>query len=293
FVKGIPEWGWTIGAGIYLDTIEKTISENKGLLIDGLKKRITRSVFILAILLCLIYFWSRRISIQIQKTVDTFSSFLSKSSLDSTPINPDTIELKEFRDIAISTNKMLADRKLAEEALKESEELFSLFMDYLPALVFIKDDKSKTLFVNRHMNDVLGAKDWIGKTALDLFPKNIADAMSADDKKTLAEGYQSIVETVPDKYGTNSIYQTYKFRINRSDKSPLLGGVALDITKNIEAQEEKLKAQKVAAEHGKHALVGQIAGKMAHDFNNILGIIMGNTELALLDCKDDETKKAL
>ncbi|MCP3872294.1 MAG: sensory box histidine kinase/response regulator protein, partial [Desulfobacteraceae bacterium] len=44
FVKGIPEWGWTIGAGIYLDTIEKTISENKGLLIDGLKKRITRSV---------------------------------------------------------------------------------------------------------------------------------------------------------------------------------------------------------------------------------------------------------
>jgi len=40
-------------------------------------------------------------------------------------------------------------------------------------------------------------------------------------------------------------------------------------------------------------LVGQVAGKMAHDFNNILGIIMGNTELSLMDCKDEATKKTL
>ena len=32
---------------------------------------------------------------------------------------------------------------------------------------------------------------------------------------------------------------------------------------------------------------------MAHDFNNVLGIIMGNTELSLLDCKDARIKKTL
>ena len=32
---------------------------------------------------------------------------------------------------------------------------------------------------------------------------------------------------------------------------------------------------------------------MAHDFNNILGIIMGNTEIALLDCKEPEVQKTL
>jgi len=32
---------------------------------------------------------------------------------------------------------------------------------------------------------------------------------------------------------------------------------------------------------------------MAHDFNNILGIIMGNAELSLLDCKDTEARKTL
>ncbi len=53
------------------------------------------------------------------------------------------------------------------------------------------------------------------------------------------------------------------------------------------------EAQKIANEQNKMALVGQIAGKMAHDFNNILSIILGTTELAILDCEEPELKKAL
>ncbi|MCP4717976.1 MAG: hypothetical protein GY860_00840, partial [Desulfobacteraceae bacterium] len=59
------------------------------------------------------------------------------------------------------------------------------------------------------------------------------------------------------------------------------------------AEKEKIKAREIAGEQKKLALVGQVAGKMAHDFNNILGIIMGNTELSILDCRDEETKKTL
>ena len=66
-----------------------------------------------------------------------------------------------------------------------------------------------------------------------------------------------------------------------------------DITEQKQAEAEKLAAQKIADEHGKQALIGQIAGKMAHDFNNILGIIMGNTELAIIDCPHTETRKTL
>jgi len=66
-----------------------------------------------------------------------------------------------------------------------------------------------------------------------------------------------------------------------------------DTTWRVKAEEEKINAQKLVEEHKKLSLVGQIAGKMAHDFNNILGIIMGNSELALSDCPDDQTKKRL
>jgi len=78
------------------------------------------------------------------------------------------------------------------------------------------------------------------------------------------------------------------------DGKPLrMSGTHLDITERKKAEAEKLIAQKVASEQKQLALVGQVAGKIAHDFNNILGIIMGNTELALLDCQEPQTKKIL
>lgn len=69
--------------------------------------------------------------------------------------------------------------------------------------------------------------------------------------------------------------------------------VVHDITEIKKAEAEKIKAQKTANEQNKMALVGQIAGKMAHDFNNILSIILGTTELSILDCDEPQTRKSL
>jgi PAS domain S-box-containing protein len=135
----------------------------------------------------------------------------------------------------------IAERKRIEEVLRESEEKFSLFMDYLPATVFIKGEEGRTLFVNKHMKENLGAKDWIGRTTSELFPKTTADLMIADDNKTMSDGYNMSVETVPHIDGTEHIYETQKFVIKRTNKTPLLGGLALDITERRQAEHEREK----------------------------------------------------
>lgn len=66
-----------------------------------------------------------------------------------------------------------------------------------------------------------------------------------------------------------------------------------EIQLNKKNNEERIKAQKNATENEKLAFIGQIAGKLAHDFNNILGIIMGNAELSIAECKDGPVKKSL
>ncbi len=128
------------------------------------------------------------------------------------------------------------DRMLAEKTLRESEEQFALFMAHLPAAVFIKNEKCRTLYVNRYLIDNFGAKDWAGKTTLELFPGKTGESMIADDRKALAEGYHKVIETAPDIHGVEHVFKTLKFVIEKKNNQDLLGGISLDITEQVKVR---------------------------------------------------------
>ncbi|WP_052292278.1 hybrid sensor histidine kinase/response regulator [Methanosphaerula palustris] len=131
---------------------------------------------------------------------------------------------------AIETIRDITELKSAEESLRESEGRFSAFMEHLPVTAFIKDDQSTNLFVNRRMVEVFGEQEWIGTSVYNQFPKEAAEKMVEDDHQTLRDGYRRTIETLQGRDGTKKIYETYKFRIDREKKPPLIGGFAVDIT---------------------------------------------------------------
>ncbi|MBK7764602.1 MAG: PAS domain-containing protein [Sulfuritalea sp.] len=110
-------------------------------------------------------------------------------------------------------------------------------MDALPAAAFIKDEASTTL-CNRYMAELIGAPGWLGKNAGDLFPRELAEKMSADDRRALAAGRVVVEEQVPTADGRMLTFETTKFAIPRPGKPRLCGGIALDITEHklVEAQ---------------------------------------------------------
>lgn len=67
-----------------------------------------------------------------------------------------------------------------------------------------------------------------------------------------------------------------------ADEAPLFLAVIFDITerKRAEAEKEKLQAQLVQAQ--KMESIGRLAGGVAHDYNNMLSVILGHAELALM-----------
>ena len=132
----------------------------------------------------------------------------------------------------------VTESKIMERALAESQERFNLFMDTLPAATFIKEQDGTTIYANRYMSNVVGARNWMGKSTHQLFPPELAEKMIADDRRALETGYQVVEERVPTTDGQIRTYQTHKFRIPRHDQSPLLGGIALDITERKQMEEK-------------------------------------------------------
>jgi PAS domain S-box-containing protein len=140
----------------------------------------------------------------------------------------------------IQVQRKTKELRAKHQELQENEELFSLFMDYLPLAVFIKDKDGKILYVNTYINKLLGTKDWGGKSVLDIFPKEVAEPLIADDKEVFSTGYKNIFEELPNKNNEMHFYNTQKFRIERPGKPPLIGGVSMDITE-LEAARKELQ----------------------------------------------------
>ncbi|SDH98041.1 diguanylate cyclase domain-containing protein [Propionivibrio dicarboxylicus] len=134
----------------------------------------------------------------------------------------------------------ITELKIMEQALAESQGRFNLFMDTLPAAVFIKESDGSVLYANRYMSDVIGARHWMGKSTRQLFPSELAERMIADDRHALDVGYHVVEEQVPTTDGVTRTYQTHKFRIERPEQAPILGGIAIDISEH-KAMEEKIR----------------------------------------------------
>jgi PAS domain S-box-containing protein len=136
----------------------------------------------------------------------------------------------QFLQAAANVLAAAIERTRVEGQLRESEARFAAFMQHLPATAFIKDSRSHIVYVNHHVEREDAERAWIGRSPSDIFPEPLAEKMVADDQEALESGYSESVDMVPDAHGDLRTVETRKFRIDRENQEPLLGGFAIDIT---------------------------------------------------------------
>ena len=165
---------------------------------------------------------SRRIELFLEKNKDVFCF---------------EVRAESYADFILLRFRNISEKKKTEGELKESRDQFARFMEYLPAIAFLKDHEGKTLYVNPYFSEILGPIP-LNTSVLELYPEEIARKMMEDDLQVFEQGQIIRIEKVPDKKGKIRSFQTIKFRMNREGKMPLLGGFAIDITDQLKAQEE-------------------------------------------------------
>jgi len=173
----------------------------------------------------------------------------------------------------VSFLRDITKNKQAEESLRESEKRFRELAELLPETIYETDIQGILTFVNRN------AFDRFGYTQEDLEGGlNALDMVAPNDRGLALESMQRIMNrenigsneyTMLRKDGSTFPAMVHSTVIINNGKLAGLRGFIVDITerKRAEAEKEKLQAQLGQAQ--KMEAIGQLAGGVAHDFNNI------------------------
>lgn len=181
----------------------------------------------------------------------------------------------EIGELAATFNGMTRNLKKLHESIKESNERYqNLFNDALD-MIHIVDDDGRIIDANPAEITILGytKEEFIGK--------HLSEITHADYKDTTQSYFQKVLDGEKiDIYETALITktgETIHVEVNAVPKK--IGGhgiraVLRNITERKKLERQLLHAQKMEA-------IGTLAGGVAHDFNNMLGVILGHTELML------------
>lgn len=177
------------------------------------------------------------------------------------------------------------ERRRAEEALAESGAHLRTLLNTIPDLVWFKDTKGVYLSCNTRFERFIGMKEHniIRKTDYDFFDKEKADFFRKHDAAAIESGKPNINEEVITyaEDGHIELLETIKTPVY-SPTGKLIGvlGIARDITERKRAEDERQKLLNQLYQARKIDAIGRLAGGVAHDFNNMLTVIIGRSELA-------------
>jgi PAS domain S-box-containing protein len=194
-------------------------------------------------------------------------------------------------DLAVAYRKLqieIQERKEAEASLQKSEERFRSLVEASSDWIWEIDNKCRYTYASPNVRDLLGydPQEMLKRTPFDFivpesrenFKALCAELMrsgspikAVENRNLHKEGYQVVLETsgVPilDSNGELIGYR----------------GIDRDITKRIQAEEERQALEKQIQHTQKLESLGVLAGGIAHDFSNLLMTILGNADLAKIE----------
>jgi PAS domain S-box-containing protein len=185
----------------------------------------------------------------------------------------------------------ITERKQAEEALKRSEQRYRELTELLPQTVFETDMAGKLTFVNSAALKLTGysMEEFLAANPGQLVIQEDRERF-ADNIKKMLLGQELVVDqnTLLKKDGTTVPVLSYAAPISENDKIVGVRGVVVDITSIKQAEEEREKLRTLLFQAQKMEALGTLVGGMAHDFNNMLQVILGYSQLLLEDKKEGE-----
>ena len=206
--------------------------------------------------------------------------FFARDSQEPSPL---------FLDLMTHVGRQLGcvlARERREAQVGRSEAYFRRLTDNALDLITILEPDGTIRYESHSIETVLGHKpeEYRGRNAFEF--------LHPDDVPEVAQAFQQALQSHGDTpqltfrfRHRDGSYRILEGRGNNLLDDPVVGGIIFnsrDVTERKKLEEQFLQSQKVQA-------IGQLAGGVAHDFNNILTAILGYSDVSLRQLSPNST----
>ncbi len=202
--------------------------------------------------------------------------------------NLQEISARSLDEIGVFTSQ-LRDQLLArldyEQELEASEARTLMFAEAASDYFYEIDEDLNFSFISERFEELTGIPGTLilGRSALSLGKANVrAEAQRHLDDLRAHRPYRNYRFSIPTRNGGSLHLQIGGLPVfDGEGRFRGYRGTGTNVTDHVEAQQQLIRKETQLAQAQKMEAVGQLTGGLAHEFNNLLTIIMGNVELVL------------
>ncbi|MFP4622501.1 MAG: PAS domain S-box protein, partial [Bacteroidales bacterium] len=188
---------------------------------------------------------------------------------------------KGWQGGVVSTVRDTTAQKQLEKSLRWNEEKYRGLVEDINDIIFSTDE-------NGYLTYISPVIERFGYTSEELKGKNFEDIIYHEDLEYVSSRFwmlmtgdtKSLEYRIISESGEPVWVKSSSKPIFENEKFKGFKGVVTDISREKELQSQLQHAQRMEA-------IGTLAGGVAHDFNNILSVILGFTELSLEEVQEE------
>ena len=175
----------------------------------------------------------------------------------------------------------VTERKRVEQALVQEKAFSDMVVDSLPGVFYICDEQGRLVRWNDNEKAVTGYsyEEISQMTVLRLFEAD-RELMGTHLREVLETGRASVEASLVTRSGLSVPYYLTGSRMVINGQRYIISA-GIEITERRKLEQQLLHAQKMES-------IGQLAGGVAHDFNNILAAIVGYGNLLQMKMRTDD-----